>query len=117
MDKLYEQDIQKLILDYLTYKQYVVFKHHSTGSTVREGKAVFFKHGERGIADIVGVAPNGRFVAIEVKRPKEHATPDQIVFLTRVRTNKGIAFVAHSLEEVEFALGQYSKGIVPPIAF
>lgn len=95
-----EQDIQKGILDYLKLRHYVVFKHHSTGFGNREGKPVYFKYGDKGIADIIGCAPNGRFIAIEVKKKGNHPSEDQIKFLEKVRANRGIGFVAYSLEDV-----------------
>lgn len=95
-----EQQIQKAIIDYLRLKKYVVFKHHSTGSTVRKNKAVFFKHGDRGVADIIACSPTGQFVAIEVKKKKGVVSDDQFAFLKAVILNKGIAFIAHSIDEV-----------------
>ena len=100
MKDLSEQDIQKIIIDYLRIKRYVVFKHHSTGSTVREGKAVFFKYGEKGISDIIACSPKGTFVAIEVKKKGGKTSPEQLDFLARVKACGGIAILAHSLDEV-----------------
>ena len=95
-----EQDIQKAIIDYLRIKKYVVFKHHSTGSTVRNNKAVFFKHGDRGISDIIACSPKGQFIAIEVKKKGGKISDDQIAFIKAVTINRGNAFVAHSIDEV-----------------
>lgn len=95
-----EQDIQKAILDYLRLKKYVVFKHHSTGFTVRDGKSVAFRYSEKGISDVIACSPQGRFVAIEVKKRGGKATPEQLDFLARVKANGGIAILAFSLDEV-----------------
>ena len=95
-----EQQIQKSIIDYLRLRKYVVFKHHSTGFTVREGKVAAFKYGEKGVADIIACSPKGTFVAIEVKRPGKTATPEQLEFLERIRNYGGIAILTHSLGEV-----------------
>lgn len=95
-----EKDIQRAILDLLRIKKYVVFKHHSTGFTVRDGSAVAFRQGDRGIADIIGCSPTGRFVAIEVKRKGGRASDDQLAFLDAVRQNGGIAILAHSIDDV-----------------
>ena len=95
-----EQNIQKAIIDYLRIKKYVVFKHHSTGSTIRNNQAVFFKHGDRGISDIIACSPKGQFVAIEVKRPKGKVSDDQLAFIKAVILNGGTAFIAHSIDDV-----------------
>jgi hypothetical protein len=53
-----------------------------------------------GIADIIGVLPGGRFLAIEVKRPGGELSPTQKLFLENVNRSGGLAFMASSLEEV-----------------
>lgn len=95
-----EQDIQRAIIDYLRLKKYVIFKHHSTGSTVKGGKAVFFRNGDRGISDLIACSPTGKFVAIEVKRKGGVVSDDQFAFIKNVTLNKGIALVAYSLDDV-----------------
>src|SRR3990167_10530073 len=100
MKNISEQQIQKTIIDYLRFKKYVVFKHHSTGSTIREGKPVYFAHGEKGISDIIACSPKGTFVAIEVKKPGGRPSPEQLDFLARVKANNGIGILAYSLDEV-----------------
>lgn len=58
-----------------------------------------------GIADLL-VCMDGRFIAIEVKRPGIGVlTPIQEQFLKDVRTAGGIAFVAYSVEDVVDNLG------------
>ena len=95
-----ESDIQTAIIQYLRLKKYVVFKHHSTGFAVREGKIAPFRYGDRGISDIIACSPTGQFVAIEVKRAKGVVSDDQAAFIREVLHNRGIAFVAKSLDDV-----------------
>ncbi|MEX2053934.1 MAG: VRR-NUC domain-containing protein [Candidatus Colwellbacteria bacterium] len=95
-----EQEIQKSILEYLRIKKYVVFKHHSTGSTIRNGEAVFFSHGEKGISDIIACSPKGNFTAIEVKKRGGKPSTEQLEFIERVKANGGTAFVAYSFDDV-----------------
>jgi hypothetical protein len=52
--------------------------------------------GEKGIA----CSPEGRFWAIEVKKPGGKPSSDQISFLNLVRANNGIGIVAHSIDDV-----------------
>lgn len=95
-----EKDIQSAIIEYLRLKRYIVFKHHSTGFAVREGKLAPFRYGDRGIADIIACSPTGQFVAIEVKTSKGVVSDDQAAFIRGVLHNKGIALVARSLDDV-----------------
>lgn len=101
---LLEKDIQEGIIQYLRLMKYVVFKHHSTGFTVRNGKTAPFRYGDKGVADIIGCAPNGRFIAVEVKRPGGVISDDQQVFLDGISKNGGVALVAFSLDDVVQAL-------------
>lgn len=56
-----------------------------------------------GTSDIIGCL-NGHYVAIEAKRAGRNATRAQIRFIEDVRNKGGIAFVAHSVDEVEHYL-------------
>ena len=47
----------------------------------------------KGIADILGIY-QGRFLAIEVKKPGGRVSPEQVKFLQRVNDEGGIGFVA-----------------------
>lgn len=53
-----------------------------------------------GVPDILACSPEGRFVAIEVKRPGGVLSKLQEVHLRKIHERQGISFVAHSLEEV-----------------
>lgn len=54
-----------------------------------------------GISDIIGFLSNGKFLAIEVKRLGKEPTPIQEEFLDAVNTAGGVAFCAHSIDEVQ----------------
>lgn len=55
---------------------------------------------KKGVSDIIGCLPNGRFLAIEVKAPMGSVSDEQMEFIFDVRKNGGIAFVARSVEDV-----------------
>lgn len=55
--------------------------------------------GNPGGSDLIGIAPDGRFLAIEVKKPGEYPTPEQRRFIEGVIAAGGIAGVARSEEE------------------
>lgn len=72
--------------------------------TVRYGLA-------RGSADLIGVlAPSGRFVALEVKRPGGKLTDEQSMFLALVRKRGGFACVVESVEAARAAIGRARLG-------
>jgi len=61
-------------------------------------------HRIRGISDILGILPDGRFLAVEVKTKKGRVSPEQQVFLDRINALHGVGFVARSIEDVEKGL-------------
>jgi hypothetical protein len=96
-----ESDIQKSILDYLKLKKHLVFKHRNVGIFKQDtGKYIPLAAGEKGISDIIGCTPQGKFLAIEVKMPGKKPSPEQIEFLSRVERHHGIGVVAYSLDDV-----------------
>ena len=52
-----------------------------------------------GSADLIGIAPGGRFLAIEVKTDKGRATIEQQRFINAVLTAGGIAGIVRSPQE------------------
>lgn len=62
----------------------------------------------KGVSDILGIY-NGKFLAIEVKSEKGKVSPAQALFLSDVRLNGGLGFVAKSIEDVAKALGMQIK--------
>lgn len=53
----------------------------------------------KGSADVLGIAPGGKFLAVEVKTPKGRTTQEQENFLLAVNRAGGIGFVARSAED------------------
>jgi hypothetical protein len=62
------------------------------GRTIRYGLCV-------GSSDIVGIAPDGRFLAVEVKSERGRASEAQERFVAAVRAAGGRAGIARSAEE------------------
>lgn len=52
-----------------------------------------------GSSDIIGITPNGQFLAVEVKSKTGRLTEEQQRFIDAVRRKGGIAGVARSVEE------------------
>ena len=82
-----EADITRAIRDYLNLKGIYHWKQ-------MQGLGC-----KPGVADILGILPDGRFLAIEVKTKKGQLSLHQGIFLTEITKNNGVAFVAHSLDE------------------
>lgn len=65
----------------------------------------------RGVSDILGILPDGRFLAIEVKTRTGRVSEYQASFLYEITKNGGVAFVARSVEDVieHPEIGKYLK--------
>lgn len=53
------------------------------------------------MSDILGVLPEGRFLACEVKKPGGRLRPEQASFLDRVAELGGVALCVSSVEELQ----------------
>ena len=96
-----ESEIQKSILDLLRLKRCLVFKHRNVGIFKQStGTYIPLAFGEKGISDIIGCTPSGRFLAIEVKKPGGRVSPEQQEFINNVNRLGGIAILAFSLDDV-----------------
>lgn len=92
-----ETAVQKQILAYLEVRRILVWRNNTRWVRIG-GRLVQF--GMTGASDIIGCLPDGRFLAIEVKRKGEKPTPEQLAFLSRVAQAGGVALVAYSLDDV-----------------
>ncbi len=96
-----EKDIQDEILEYLGWAGILAWRNN-TGAAKYEGKerTYFVRFSRPGASDIFAIK-NGRFIAIEVKKPGGKLSPNQVTFLEEVREAGGLAIVAYSLADVE----------------
>ena len=100
-----EQDIQRLIMLALSEAGCLIFRNNvgvlknAAGIPIRFGLAV-------GSSDLIGIAPGGRFLAVEIKTPTGKATPEQLLFIEAVRARGGIAGIARSPAEALALLAQ-----------
>lgn len=98
-----EGEVQNQILEYLNFKQIFNWRQNTMGvycGKDNQGNARFRKAPTTGVSDILGVLSNGRFLAIECKRPGGKPTPEQLEFIDSVNNNGGLAFIADSLDVV-----------------
>lgn len=76
----------------------------------RDGDASrFLRFGFPGCPDIIGQLMDGRFLAVEVKRPSGKLSDEQKQFLALVRDNGGVSFVARCVEDVASSIESVSK--------
>jgi hypothetical protein len=62
-----------------------------------------------GIADILGIMPDGKMLAIECKAPKGKLSDAQALFLSEIKLHGGVVVCARSVEDVIEALGLQDK--------
>jgi len=72
------------------------------GDAVNRGR--FFRSGFVGCSDVIGQLKDGRFLAVEVKRPGGKLSKPQKAFLDKVNNSGGLGFVAYSVDDVLKAL-------------
>ena len=106
-----ETKIQNLILMSLSKAGCLVFRNESAGAwvgkvlhkdanqvTLTDARMIRFGLA-LGSADIIGIAPCGRFLAIEIKTSKGRPTKEQLRFIEAVNNAGGIAGIARSVED------------------
>lgn len=99
-----ENAIKNSICSWLSFQRdCLFFIHDSVGifdpvkKRFRANKSPYRK---KGVSDILG-SWKGRFLAIEVKTPKNYLTPEQKAFLEEVRVKGGIGILARSIDDVK----------------
>jgi hypothetical protein len=96
-----ERDIQKHEVEKvlpLCSKIAKVWRQNNGAAMMDSGKWVRF--GETGIPDFIGFLKDGRFFAIEVKRPGKEPTTEQADFLQLLNNSGGVGIVAYRGEDV-----------------
>jgi len=88
-----ERNLYQQIIDYLTLRGCYVWRN-STGARGR------YRFGKKGAADILGVDPRGRAIAIECKLKDGRLSQEQIEFLSEHRRRGGLSIVACDLDDV-----------------
>ena len=97
-----ESALVRATLDYLAARKIFAWRANSGAATaVYKGKKRFIRFaGVKGLSDIIGILPDGRFLAIELKAPGKKPTAEQWEFIQRINMNAGVAFCADSIDVV-----------------
>jgi len=89
-------------LEYLRLRGILAWRNNSGAATIGEGSGRrFVRFGLVGSADIIGVMPGGRFLAVECKAARGRLSEAQGEFLRRVQDAGGVACVVHGVDELE----------------
>lgn len=98
------RDVVGPCLQLLALRGVFAWRNNTTG-VFDPVKKIFRKFtGLKGVSDILGCLPDGRFLAIECKVPGNKPTPDQAAFLEMVAKNNGVALVINDVRELDKAL-------------
>ena len=106
-----EANVQALIMMALSDAGCLVWRQNTGVLPDRNGRLVRFGLCV-GSSDIVGIAPDGKFLAIEVKTALGQPTDAQLNFIKAVQRHGGRAGIARSVSEaVEIACKPQPRGI------
>lgn len=96
-----EADVLKAVWKYLSHHPKVAWcTRVNSGTWQHDDRYVRFNY-KRGMADLIGMMKDGRFLACEVKAPDAQLMQHQADFLNEVRLNLGVAFVARGIDDAE----------------
>lgn len=105
-----ESDIQRAVLAFLDHHPRVLVWRMNTGAmrvTGKGGRPRVMRFGRPGQADITGlIRPWGVRLEIEVKRPGEKQTEEQVAFGLAIGAAGGVYIVVHSVDEARIGLEQ-----------
>lgn len=96
--------IRNAILDWLRFHRIKAWIFDSVGIWSKERGCYLRrggKHATRGLPDIHGIIPGGKFFAIEVKTKTGRVSPEQNQQIAEINAAGGLAFVARSLKDLE----------------
>jgi hypothetical protein len=105
-----EGRVRNLVCGFLKAKGIYFFVHDSVGifdpvrKCYRKNRS---QYRIKGVADILGILPDGRFLAIELKSATGVATPEQKSFLEAIRASGGLSFIARGIDDVKEGLRGY----------
>ena len=104
-----EQNISNDIQIALSQVGCLIFRNNIGVLPDRTGRPVRYGVGGNGGSDLIGVAPDGRFLAVEVKNAVGQPTDAQVRFIKTVIAKGGRAGIARNSDDaVQIALAKVS---------
>jgi hypothetical protein len=95
--KAHEKLLKQCLLQ-LTTHGYMAWKN-STGA-LKANTGHFQRYGLKGSADIIGLTPEGQFLAIEIKTGKAVQNKAQVSFQKAIESRNGIYKIIRTYEEL-----------------
>lgn len=101
-----EDAVLRGCLEYLRMNNIFAWRNNTGAAKIGNR---FMHFGLKGSSDILGILPNGQFLAVECKREKGGRLSDeQKKFLDRISRNNGFAVCVNSVYNLERKLYEYS---------
>ena len=95
--KVIETETNKLIIAALEKIGCYVWRNNT--GVARDGGR-YIRYGLKGSSDIIGVAPDGHFIAVENKTGGKPMSKDQTAFFDRVQDKGGYVYVVESIDDI-----------------
>jgi hypothetical protein len=88
-----ENNIQRQILEWLKLNHIEAWRNNT-------GRRGGVSYGKKGLPDIIGYLPDGRFLGIEVKSKNGKISKEQNEFIQRAKESSALCFVANDVVDV-----------------
>jgi hypothetical protein len=96
--KISEGDVLRVVDEFLTLRKIYHWRNNSGAYKYRDR---FIRYGKTGSSDFLGICPDGRFLAVECKRPVDGVlSAAQREFLDAINRNGGIGIFVDSVESL-----------------
>ena len=77
-----------------------IYAWRNNSGALRNKSGRLIRYGLKGSSDIIGICPDGRFLAIECKKEKGAVRRDQIEFINQINELGGVAGIVHNTDEL-----------------
>lgn len=102
-------NLTKLVIDLLTLHNCHVWRQNTIPVYDNFRKAYRANNTKKGVADVIGITPEGRFIGIEIKVGKDKQSADQMKFQAEVEKRKGIYTIIKTSEDANNFVKRYFK--------
>ena len=97
-----ENKVQLEAIKYLREQGILCWRNNTMG--VYDPKIQSYRsnpYNMKGVGDIIGMTPDGRFLSVEIKTKTGKPSPEQLLFIKRCTLNGGLCFVARSVDDIK----------------
>jgi hypothetical protein len=94
-------DLTEAVKRYLILRGIFCWRNNTVGVYDPVRKVYRLNKGQlRGVADILGIMPDGTFIAVEIKTGRDRLSEYQIAYREEVRNHNAIYIEAHTIDDV-----------------